>query len=75
MKFSFILLFKTRTMDKKSTTDFWKAIALVGLIAGTLDILAAFLLYFISSGNGAMNVLRYIASGMVGGKAFSGEQP
>lgn len=62
-------------MDKKSITDFWKSIALTGFIVGTLDILAAFLMYFMSSGNGPMNVLLYIASAAFGGKAFSGGVP
>jgi uncharacterized membrane protein YagU involved in acid resistance len=40
---------------------------------GTLDILAAFLYYFIRTGNNKVfNVLRYVASGFFGKEAISG---
>lgn len=58
-------------MSTKSSPGFWKAIALTGFIAGTLDIAAACLMYFMSSGKGPMNVLLYIASGVVGTSAFT----
>lgn len=45
---------------------------LTGLLVGTLDILAAFLDYFIATGKGPEGVLRFIASGIFGGDAFQG---
>lgn len=62
-------------MNKNSSPSFWKAIALTGFIAGTLDIAAASLMYFMNSGKGPMNVLLYIASGIVGSSAFTGGWP
>ena len=52
-----------------------KAILLIGLFAGTLDILAAFIQTYISSNVMPMAVLRYIASGAVGMEAFKGGVP
>jgi hypothetical protein len=43
-----------------------------GLAAGTLDIIAASLQYYIKTGKGPGNMLRFIASGVFGAKAFSG---
>ena len=43
-----------------------------GLIVGTLDILAAFLYYFIKSGNNPLRILKFIAGGVFGEKAFTG---
>ena len=45
---------------------------LTGLLVGSLDISAAFISYFISTGKGPGNVLLYIASGVFGKDAFSG---
>jgi uncharacterized membrane protein YagU involved in acid resistance len=43
-----------------------------GVVVGTLDILAAFLYYFISTGEKRVsNVLKFIASGIFGNQAFS----
>ncbi|WP_057936387.1 hypothetical protein [Algoriphagus resistens] len=49
-----------------------KIILLSGLLVGTLDILAAFVDYYIATGNGPSGVIRYIASGVFGNEAFSG---
>lgn len=46
-----------------------------GLIAGTLDILAAFTNAYLSSGVSPLAVLRYVASGVFGNTAFSGGMP
>ncbi len=43
-----------------------------GLLTGTLDITAASLQYFERTGKGPGNVLRFIASGVFGTKAFAG---
>lgn len=48
------------------------AIILTGLTAGFLDITAACTQYYIKTGKGPGNVLRYVASGVFGKKAFSG---
>ena len=48
------------------------AIILTGLTAGFLDIIAACTQYYIKTGKGPGNVLRYVASGVFGKKAFSG---
>jgi hypothetical protein len=47
-------------------------ILLAGVIAGTLDIIAACTQYYINTGKGPGNVLRYVASGVFGKKAFAG---
>ena len=46
-----------------------------GLVAGTLDGLAAALLYVIKSGKDPLNVYRFIASGVFGKDAFAGGVP
>jgi hypothetical protein len=46
-----------------------------GLLAGTLDITAACLHYFIRTGNNPVTVLHYVASGIVGKEAFGGGWP
>ncbi len=44
-----------------------------GLIVGTLDILSAFIYYFIKTGDkNVFTVLKYVASGIFGKEAFSG---
>ncbi len=44
-----------------------------GLIVGTLDILSAFIYYFIKTGDkNVFNVLKYVASGIFGKEASSG---
>ncbi len=49
-----------------------KIILLAGFITGTLDILTAFADHYWQSGKGASDVLKFIASGVFGSKAFSG---
>lgn len=48
-----------------------KAILITGLVAGTLDIVAAFVNVYISSGTSATIVLQYIASVFLGKEAYS----
>lgn len=55
-------------MDNKSNK-----IIKASLLAGTLDILSAFIYYFVKTGrNDVFNVLKYVASGLFGKEAFSG---
>jgi len=49
-----------------------KIIILTGLLAGSFDILAACIDYYIKTGKGPESVLRFIASGVFGNKAFTG---
>jgi hypothetical protein len=51
----------------------FKNVLLAGLAVGTLDILSAFTDYYISTGNGPSGVLSYVASGVFGKDAFSGD--
>ncbi len=55
--------------------DVLKPLIITGLIAGTLDGLAACIMYIISFGKDPMNVFRYIASGAFGADAFTGGIP
>ncbi len=48
------------------------SVVTAGLLSGTLDIAAATLQYYIRTGKGPGNVLRFIASGVFGTKAFAG---
>ncbi len=43
-----------------------------GVIVGSLDILTAFIHYFIKTGKNPLNVLKFISSGIFGAAAFSG---
>ncbi|MBS1730426.1 MAG: hypothetical protein JSS67_06570 [Bacteroidetes bacterium] len=49
-----------------------KLVLKCGLFIGILDILAAFIDYFIATGKGPEGVLKFIASGVFGMDAFSG---
>ncbi|MEO6613464.1 MAG: hypothetical protein ABIT05_15820 [Chitinophagaceae bacterium] len=51
------------------------AILLTGFTAGLLDITAACTQYYIKTGKGPGNVLRYVASAVFGKKAFTGGLP
>jgi hypothetical protein len=52
-----------------------QTITTAGILAGTLDGLAAVLLYTIPSGRDPLNVFRFIASGVFGSEAFAGGVP
>jgi hypothetical protein len=58
-----------------SLKSYLKAIMVAGLVAGTLDGLAAALLYVIRTGKDPLNVFRFIASGVFGIEAFTGGVP
>jgi hypothetical protein len=49
-----------------------KPLLITGLIAGTLDGLAAAISYYIQTGKDPLNVYRFVASGVLGTDAFSG---
>lgn len=49
-----------------------KKIVTAGLIAGTLDITAACIQFYLRTGKGPESVLRFVASGLFGSKAFGG---
>jgi hypothetical protein len=51
------------------------AVIQIGLLAGTLDGLAAALLYSVPGGKDPLNVYRFIASGVFGNDAFAGGVP
>lgn len=53
----------------------FKTILWVGLLAGSLDILAAFLQAYLVRGTSPVTVLQFIASGAFGKPAFSGGWP
>src|SRR5688500_2742655 len=55
---------------KKKFPTLW--IVYTALLAGTLDILAAILLTYVSSNHAPIVVLKYIASGVLGKGAFTG---
>lgn len=55
-------------MPQTTARDVLKA----GLIVGTLDILAAFLHFYLKTGRNPLAVLPFIASGVFGKKAFTG---
>lgn len=52
--------------------DLYSSIIKAGLIAGTLDILAAVANYYINTGKTPEGVFKFIASGAFGSSAFSG---
>lgn len=58
--------------DKKTFKSVGKAIVLAGFTVGTLDALAAVILYYISTGKNPVVVFNFIASGVFGNKAFYG---
>lgn len=58
--------------DSHATRKIIPAIVLIGGIAGTLDIAAAFINFYLSTGKNPMRVLEFIASGVFGKEAFAG---
>lgn len=52
-----------------------KPVFITGLVAGTLDGLAAVLMYSLRTGENPMNVFRFIASGVFGTEALAGGIP
>lgn len=52
-----------------------KPMFIAGIVAGTLDGLAAVTMYYVQTGKDPMNVFRFIASGVFGTLAFTGGIP
>ncbi len=50
----------------------WQLVLLSGLLVGTLDILSAFVDFFIATGKSPVIVLKFIASGICGKTAMTG---
>lgn len=59
-------------MQNISATKGFKTIILATLIAGSFDILSAFVDYYIQTGKGPAGILKYISSGVFGNDAFTG---
>ncbi|HKZ68404.1 MAG TPA: hypothetical protein VJ111_18680 [Chitinophagaceae bacterium] len=51
--------------------NFWKTIALAGLLVGSLDIIAALVNFYINTEKDPLIVLKYMASAMFGKSGFS----
>ncbi len=51
--------------------NFWKTIAGAGLLVGSLDIIAALLHFYVKTGKDPLIVLKYIASAVFGGEAYT----
>lgn len=49
----------------------WKVL-FAGLLVGTLDILAALIKYYLTTGKNPLFIFKYIASGILGSDAFTG---
>jgi len=65
----------TRSTNAQPLKNPFSAILLTGFTAGLLDITAACTQYYIRTGKGPGNVLRYVAGGVFGKKAFTGGMP
>jgi uncharacterized membrane protein YagU involved in acid resistance len=63
-------MFLARTGFRRNA---FSTIAKAGLVAGLLDITAAFINYRISTGKNPVRVLEFIASGVFGKSAFAGD--
>ena len=59
-------------MTSQSQPTFARAVLTTGLIAGTLDILAACLSAYIQRGMTPEKLLQFVASGLFGADAFTG---
>ena len=62
-------------MTSQSRPTFARAVLTTGLIAGTLDILAACLSAYIQRGMTPDKLLQFVASGLFGAEAFNGGIP
>jgi hypothetical protein len=61
-------------VESNKRNGFLPAVLIASLIVGTLDISAALLQYFITTGKNPLTVLKFIASGVFGKEAFSGNR-
>jgi uncharacterized membrane protein YagU involved in acid resistance len=60
-----------QTSAKNYSGELFKTILLTGLLAGTLDALAAIINFYVSTGKNPIIVFVYIASGIFGKQAYS----
>ena len=60
-----------QTSPKTNTGKLFKTILLTGLLAGTLDALAAIINYYVATGKNPTIIFIYIASGVVGKQVYS----
>lgn len=60
------------TADAQAKSKLLNQIVITGLVAGTLDILAACTQFYIKTGNSPVRVLEYVASAAIGPDAFNG---
>src|SRR5688572_17964190 len=61
----------TRTTSANTGKNLLKAILIAGLVAGALDGLAAIIYYLANGGKKPESIFKYIASGLLGKKAFA----
>lgn len=52
--------------------NFWKTVAMAGLLVGTLDIISALTHFYLKTGKDPLIVLKYISSAILGKSAYSG---
>ena len=52
--------------------NFWKTIAMAGLLVGTLDIISALTHFYLKTGKDPVIVLKYISSAILGKSGYSG---
>jgi uncharacterized membrane protein YagU involved in acid resistance len=60
-----------QTSPKTNTGKLFKTVLLTGLLAGTLDALAAIINFYVATGKNPTIIFIYIASGVVGKQAYS----
>ena len=60
------------TRRGKYNPGLWATITVIVLIAGTADILLAFLQHYLLRGTSPLTILKFIASGLLGKAAFTG---
>lgn len=53
--------------------NFWKTVAMAGLLVGTLDIISALTHFYLKTGKDPLIVLKYISSAILGKSAYSGD--
>jgi len=58
--------------NARAKSKLFRQIIITGLMAGTLDILAACTQFYLKTGNSPVRVLEYVASGALGPDAFTG---
>jgi uncharacterized membrane protein YagU involved in acid resistance len=74
-EFAYLMKNQSSNQGAPITSGLIPAILLTGLLAGTLDILAAFTHAFVANETTPIRVLQFIASKAVGPDAFSGGLP